>query len=283
MSLDGTDLAWNIFGEEDPYWAVLTQDRFRKQVLDEAGRREFFASGERHMDWVFSMIRQQIDPRFKPARGLDFGCGVGRLLLPIASRCQSAVGIDVSDGMLREAAKVCQQEKILNVSLVKGDDDCSGLTPGFDFINSFIVFQHIPTDRGARLFRRLLELLDTGGVGAIHLTYSRSQFPVDSGDPNYQPQKPGFSLGGWHHLAGVKHAIRQRLARMVPGRPTTPTGNPAPTMQMISYLLNPLFQVLQQAGVRDLHLAFCDHSDALGVVLFFKKGPGVYLLPALIE
>lgn len=94
-----------------------------------------------------------------------FGCGVGRLLLPLARRCQTAVGIHASDGMLREAEKVCQMEKVRNISLVKGDDNCSSQAPGFDFINSFIVFQHIPCDRGVRLFRRLLELLNEGGVG----------------------------------------------------------------------------------------------------------------------
>lgn len=56
-----------------------------------------------------------------------------------------------------------------------------------------------------------------------------------------------------------------------------------PTMQMNSYLLNPLFQVLQQAGIREMHMAFSDHTGASGTVLFFRKGPSTYLLPALCE
>ena len=167
LSADNTDRAWEHFAKEDPYWAVLTQDHFRKTALDETGRREFFLTGEKHVDWVFSMIRNHIDPRFNPAKGLDFGCGVGRLLLPMARRCQTAVGTDVSETMLQEAGKNCQLENVKNISLVKGDDNCSNLAGGFDFINSFIVFQHIPCDRGVILFRRLLELLNEGGIGAI--------------------------------------------------------------------------------------------------------------------
>jgi len=289
MPTDETDRDWEFFANEDPYWAVLTQDRFRKKALSESERREFFSSGETHIDWVFSTIRHHIHPRFNPVKGLDFGCGVGRLLLPIARRCQTAVGIDVSDTMLREAEKNSQKENMKNISLVKGDDNCSNLTAGFDFINSFIVLQHIPCDRGVKLFHRLLELLNQGGVGAVHFTYSHSCFPVDAGSSNYEPGRKAVFLGGRDHLAGIKRAIQNRLARSFQRKKPSPESNlesyklSVPTMQMNSYSLNPLFQILQEAGVREMHLAFTDHTGALGTVLFFRKGAGAYLDPALCE
>ncbi len=105
MATNNTDHDWESFGKNDPYWAVLTQDRFRKKVLDETARRDFFLSGEKYIDWVFWMIHKHVDSEFNPGKGLDFGCGVGRLLLPIARRCQSAIGTDVSESMLLEAKK----------------------------------------------------------------------------------------------------------------------------------------------------------------------------------
>jgi len=176
-----------------------------------------------------------------------------------------------------------------NISLVKGDDNCSNLTAGFDFINSFIVLQHIPCDRGVKLFRRLLELLNQGGVGAVHFTYSRSCFPVDAGSSNYEPGRKPVFLGGRDHLAGIKRAIQNRLARSFQRKKPSPESNlesyklSVPTMQMNSYSLNPLFQILQEAGVREMHLAFTDHTGALGTVLFFRKGAGAYLDSALCE
>jgi SAM-dependent methyltransferase len=289
MPSNNTDRDWESLAHEDPYWSVLTQDRFRKKVLDETGRREFFLSGEKYIDWVFLMIRNHIDPQFNPAKGLDFGCGVGRLLLPIARRCQSAVGIDISETMLCEAEKNCHVEKVTNISLVEGDDSCSGLTPGFDFINSFIVFQHIPCDRGVRLFRRLIELLNEGGVGAVHFTYSRSGFQVDADVLNYAPGTNGSSLGGRHHLAGIKRVMQNRLSRIFQRKASSSgngSGSPkssAPVMQMNSYLLNPLLQILQQAGVREMHMTLSDHGGALGAVLFFRKGTGSYPFPDLSE
>ncbi|HUD47510.1 MAG TPA: class I SAM-dependent methyltransferase [Candidatus Baltobacteraceae bacterium] len=282
-----TDHDWEILANQDPYWAVLTQDRFRTKAMDDTARRDFFLSGEKYVDWVFTMIRDHIDSQFNPATGLDFGCGVGRLILPMSRRCRTAVGIDVSDAMLQEAQRNCRAEKVENVSLVKGDDKCAGLEHGFDFINSFIVFQHIPCDRGIGLFRRLVELLNDSGVAAIHITYSRSQSPVMADAASYDPQKKESPRGARSHLAALGRAVRNRLARMFQGRTVASDSHPetanasTPVMQMNSYSLNPLFQILQHAGVREIHAALSDHDGSFGTVLFFKKGPGLYAFPAL--
>jgi hypothetical protein len=139
------------------------------------------------------------------------------------------------------------------------------------------------------MFQRMLELLNEGGVGAVHFTYARTNFQVDVDGSNYAPGNKESSRGGRYHFAGIKRAIQSRLARTFQRRTASSVANPAvsnsslPTMQMNAYLLNPLFQVLQQAGVREMHMAFTDHAGTLGTVLFFKKGPGTYLLPALCE
>jgi 2-polyprenyl-3-methyl-5-hydroxy-6-metoxy-1,4-benzoquinol methylase len=59
--------------------------------------------GVDHIDFVFETIRRHFVPNFKPSSVLDYGCGVGRLLIPLAERCECVVGVDVSDTMLREA------------------------------------------------------------------------------------------------------------------------------------------------------------------------------------
>jgi hypothetical protein len=37
------------FGKDDPYFGVLTAEKFRKKNLDRAALSEFFASGEDHV------------------------------------------------------------------------------------------------------------------------------------------------------------------------------------------------------------------------------------------
>ena len=39
------------------------------------------------------MIHQYIDPAFRAQKALDFGCGVGRLIVPLAKMVASALHI----------------------------------------------------------------------------------------------------------------------------------------------------------------------------------------------
>ena len=56
------------------------------------------------IDVVFQNIKEHIDPDFQPVHGLDFGCGVGRLLFAISTRCEHSTGVDVSPSMLAESS-----------------------------------------------------------------------------------------------------------------------------------------------------------------------------------
>ena len=142
-----TDKAWQRFGKIAPYFAVLAHPRFSAAAKDGETRREFFTSGAEHVERLFAIIRETIDPEFAPRRALDFGCGVGRVTIPLARRVAQVVGVDVSDSMLDEANKNCEEAGVRNVTLIKSDDSLENLSGDFDFLHSFIVFQHIPARR----------------------------------------------------------------------------------------------------------------------------------------
>ena len=151
-----TDSEWQKLGKENPYFAVVTEDKYQKDALTSSRREEFFESGQEFVSNVVQTIRTRLDPSPKFARALDFGCGVGRLLIPFARISDEAVGVDVSEGMLAEARKNCEDRSVTNVSLVKSDDELSLVSGKFDLIHSYIVFQHIPVHRGERIFLQLL-------------------------------------------------------------------------------------------------------------------------------
>ena len=100
-----SDSHWERFGEQDPYFGVLSSEEFKSNRLDDATREIFFVSGEEHVDHVFTTIKTHITPDFHASKALDFGCGVGRIIIPLAKRCDEAVGVDVSIAMLEEALK----------------------------------------------------------------------------------------------------------------------------------------------------------------------------------
>jgi SAM-dependent methyltransferase len=241
-----TDSAWEEWGRRDPYFGVITHSKYRRSQLTEDSKREFFESGGPHVHHVLATIRERIDPNFTPRRILDFGCGVGRLLLPFAAIAEEVVGADVSPSMLQEAVRNCEQRGVRNIRLLLSDDGLSTLTDKFDLIHSFIVFQHIPVERGRIIFLALLQHLRPGGVGAIHLTYSKHHYTLNQGAP----------------------LVPEQSARVV-ARAAAPIGAD-PEIQMNPYNVNQMLFAMQGTGISRFYAEFTDHGGELGVFIFFQ-------------
>ena len=115
-----SDRDWELFAKIGPYYAVATKDQYHKSNLHDEVVAQFFESGKEQVDQVLQIIDAHLVPGFQPQRALDFGCGVGRLVVPLATLCQSVVGVDVSVSMLAEAKKNCEMHGISNVELFPG-------------------------------------------------------------------------------------------------------------------------------------------------------------------
>ncbi|MDQ8202274.1 class I SAM-dependent methyltransferase [Pelagicoccus sp. SDUM812003] len=250
-----TDAHWEKWGELDPYYAVLTNDSYRSANLTDQSKKAFFDSGESHLREVLAKCRHYLDAEFEPASAVDFGCGTGRVLIPMGREVETAVGIDVSSAMLEEARRNCQARGLGNVSLVKGDDHLSGLAGEFDFIHSFIVLQHIPKDRGMRILNRLLGHLKSGGIGAIQVTYSRL----------YDRNTRRFSRG-----MRARRFVRRLVARL--RRAVRGAGSERePPMLMTAYDLGEVFDLLCDHGISRIYSEATNHQDTRGVFLYFQK------------
>ncbi len=247
----GTDAQWENWGRKDPYFGVLTYDKFRSHNLTDETKTEFFESGRVHIRRILAICRRHLDQDFSPKRALDFGCGAGRIIIPLAEIAEHVVGMDVSDSMLKEARKNCNEYSAKNVSLLKSDDKLSSLNRSFDFIHSTIVFQHIPVKRGRRIFIKLLKHLEEGGVCVIQFVYSKAIFEKSHG-------APPAALSAQNLLTIVKRFIRRLVRR-------------DPEMQMNPYNVNELFYFIQSEGVRDIHVELTDLGGVLSLFLFFQK------------
>jgi SAM-dependent methyltransferase len=243
-----TDAEWERLARKDPYWAVLSSDRFRTGRLTDETREEFFRSGAEYVDLLVRVIREHIDPHFAPARALDFGCGVGRVLVPLAQVAERVTGVDISEAMLAEARRNSEARALANVELVKSDDDLSLVAGDYDLVHSALVFQHIPVSRGERLFERLIGKTGHGGVCVAHFPYAM------------QRRRRMVALFQRH----VPFATN--LMSALKGR-----GFFAPQMQMNTYDLNRLLVVAQRAGAGEVHLRLIDHWGVSSALLFFRK------------
>jgi SAM-dependent methyltransferase len=246
----GTDADWDKWGEIDPYFGVLSSDEYRTENLNAQSKAKFFRSGEQYIGQTLDEIRSHLDKDYHPERSLDFGCGVGRLLIPLAGLSKEAVGVDVSDHMLAEASSNCQKRSVNNVSFIKSDDALSNLTGTFDLIHSVIVLQHIPEKRGMLLIDSLLRHLDPGGVVAI-------QFYYGSDAPK--------AIRGLVKLR-YKLPVANYARNLIRGRPLR-----EPAMQLHTYDLNAVISLLEDAGVSSIYLKpFKDHGFR-SVALYGQK------------
>ncbi len=132
---------WEQFAHEDPYSYILTS-------LKGADAGEFWKSGERTIQEEFFPLLEAHDVR--PLLALELGCGVGRLVIPMARRFQEVVGVDISRLMIERATSFARDSGIANVSYsaISGPVDflrqAGNHADRCDFIYSLLVFQHIP-------------------------------------------------------------------------------------------------------------------------------------------
>src|SRR5947209_6409716 len=106
-----------------PLWYALevvrgrTADHTPLDVRDDAGREKFYETGVKQLARLEERIQAQTGFTIDAScRVLDYGCGVGRIALPLAERCEHVYGIDVSEAALREADL---KAKALNFSNVE--------------------------------------------------------------------------------------------------------------------------------------------------------------------
>jgi trans-aconitate methyltransferase len=245
--------AWKKWGETNPYFGVLSDDAYRLDRLDDTARKEFFRTGEAHIEELFATIRQHLDPEFRPTVSVDFGCGTGRLVIPLARRSGAVVGIDVSDAMLDEARRNCERQSIENVEFATSVDQLRTIASrGYDFVHSYIVFQHIPIRDGMRIFEALLDGLTAGGVLALHFTVHREMSPM-------------HKAVTW----AMKHVpLVYRACQIARGRPA---GDPP--MQMNAYDLSLILATLRRRGVPSAIVQTTDHGGSIGAMVIAKKRP----------
>jgi 2-polyprenyl-3-methyl-5-hydroxy-6-metoxy-1,4-benzoquinol methylase len=250
---DNSDASWEKWGKEDPYYGVLTHDKFRRENLDDDLKGEFFETGRVHVERVMAMTLRHCGPKIVSGTALDFGCGVGRLVIPLAHLFEHVTAVDVSSAMLGVAERNCLEQGIKNVEFVRSDDKLSRIVGKFDFIHSYLVLQHIPIRRGERIIAQLLERLNDDGVLAIHFPFLRNDSVIKR----------------------FVHRLRKNLspvsvlANIVLRKPWN-----TPFIQMNTYDLNRVSVLLSDHGIKDVAMEVVDAGGFVSAFVIAKKTAG---------
>ena len=236
LGLRDTDADWRELGATQPYWGVLTADIFRTENLTPENVEAFYDTGGVYIAEVVAGLERATGAR-PSGRALDFGCGVGRLSEAMAGIVGEVVGFDISPGMLALALGR------------KGRATYVGEMPDgpFDWINSFIVFQHIEPPRGLAILEQLLARLAPGGMVSLHFTVWREA----------ALEQPTFT-----GLRARAAALRHRLWLK---------NLPAGQILMYDYDLSQIVRLMNRAGIEEARLVSTDHGGHHGVIIFGRK------------
>lgn len=242
---------WKKFGRQDPYYGVLTDEKYRSTNITEKDLSEFFRSGELYVQESEKRIAHLFDQSLEECTILDFGCGVGRLAIPFAGLShKNVIGLDVSEEIISKANLHKTDRGITNLDLKVFDGANLPSLPSFDFINSYIVFQHIEPSIGYPLLRQLLEKLNPEGILQVQITYGHS-LP--------QLRYINFLLKGKVPLYNYVHSFLK-----------TGRFGAEPVMQMNHYSPEKLFDLFSKYSTQ-IHVEFTNHGGHLGAYYLLKK------------
>ena len=129
---------WNKRAVEDAYYYVA----FGRRGQDD---REFFDSAADVIHALESELKRLPPGDRRSRRALEIGCGPGRLMRPMSWNFGEIHGVDVSDEMIRLAAKKLKGTPNAFPRATDGTDLSCYADEFFDFVYSFAVFQHIPS------------------------------------------------------------------------------------------------------------------------------------------
>jgi SAM-dependent methyltransferase len=236
---------WDAFASREPYFAVLTEPRFLRARFDADAEADFFESGDEYVSDLYGTLLASVAPHLAPLTVLEYGCGVGRLLLPFARRAERVTGVDISPSMLATAREHAERAGVRNVDLLTAEAFAAD-TRTFDLVNCFLVLQRLRREEGLEVLRALVRRVREGGVGVFHLPYRAHLSPLVRAARSARARVPGVNA--------ATNVLRRKPAA-------------TPLIESNTYDLNEVLAVLQEHHFAAPQLVFTRHGNLDGVII----------------
>lgn len=154
---------WEFLAKTDPFWSILTQKEMRGNLWDKV---EFFKTGVDEINELMAKL-EKWDIEFERQIALDFGCGVGRLTLPLTNYFERVIGVDISANMIQLANQYSNDKS----SFVWNKEQHLSIFADeyFDFVYSNIVLQHNHPQLIFIYLKELFRVLKKGGLIVFQL------------------------------------------------------------------------------------------------------------------
>ncbi len=218
--------------------------------------------GSKRVESIAEAIEQATGATLDGRTALDYGCGVGRIAVPLAERCERVYGMDLSAPILRDARANAERMKVDNFETLEVPQ-LAGLVGRYDLLISLNVLQHIRTHEGERIFEQLVDGLRPGGVGFVNVVV--------------RPSRPVRSVLRWTFPPPHAWKRRRRSHRLNPSNLLSAVDFSYAYMMRRSYSLDRLGLVLAAAGIDTWHVQYNLNPERHGfdsLALIFAKPEG---------
>jgi SAM-dependent methyltransferase len=172
---------WTGLGTSDPFWSVLTGERYRKSNMTNAAIvEEFYASGIEDLNYLRAFLSRAdlaLTPHMVVA---EYGCGLGRVTPFLAHAVGRVLAFDISATHLDVAKRRIAQEGIPNVEFVHvvGRRSLARLT-AIDLFFSIIVLQHNPPPIILGILEAAFTGLRPGGLAFFQVPTYASEYSFE--------------------------------------------------------------------------------------------------------
>ena len=156
---------WNALASKNAPYYVMTD--YGENITEEQFR---YSGKKNYEEFVINdeILNSYLSP-FNQKDMLEIGCGIGRITEFFSEQFKSVSGVDISDEMIKKAKHRLKSKNNIYFYTTDGlhfpFPDAS-----FDFVFSFIVFQHMPNKTTIKKnISELVRVLKKGGIAKIQL------------------------------------------------------------------------------------------------------------------
>jgi SAM-dependent methyltransferase len=164
--------AWEHLGENSAHFSVITNNDYLPENL-ETNLVDFWASGQAEADLAVAVLERYLSTPLDKLVCVEYGCGVGRVTMGLASHFGEIHAYDVSSNHLKHAEQQAVKESVKNITFHVCADSFLQPVERCDVFYSQIVFQHNPPPIIYHLVEKALSSLNENGIAIFQIPVYR--------------------------------------------------------------------------------------------------------------